>query len=283
MQRVAIIGAGELGGAVAHALARRDIVRSITLVDEAGRVAAGKALDIAQAAPVEGFATSLAGATDVSMAAGASAVIIADRAGRGEWLGEEALALLKRLTQTANGAIIVCAGAAHCELIGRGVRELPIDRARLFGSAPEALAGGARALAALALNGSPRDVSLSVLGVPPHHTVIPWADATIGGFALTRLLDEPSRRRLVERVAALWPPGPYALAAAAAMTVEAIAGRSRRMVSCFVAPGLFVAGGGAQARSGAMPIRLGPGGIVEVVLPSLSGAERVALDNAMQI
>src|SRR5262245_3871780 len=48
MQEVAIVGAGELGGAVAHVLARRDAVRSIVLADESGRVAAGKALDIAQ-------------------------------------------------------------------------------------------------------------------------------------------------------------------------------------------------------------------------------------------
>ena len=61
MREVAIVGAGELGGAVAHVLARRDVVRSLVLVDESGRVAAGKALDIAQAAPVEGFATQLTG------------------------------------------------------------------------------------------------------------------------------------------------------------------------------------------------------------------------------
>ena len=283
MQRVAIIGAGELGGAVAHALARRDIVRSITLVDDAGRIAAGKALDIAQAAPVEGFATDLAGANDVSMAAGASVVIVADRAGRGEWQGEDALTLLKQLTRTAADAIIVCAGASQRELVERGVGELRIAGARLLGSAPEALAGGARALVALARNGSPRDVSLSVLGVPPDHTVIPWADATMGGFALTRLIDEPSRRRLAARVNALWPPGPYALAAAAAMAVECMAGRSRRMTCCFVAPELFAEGAGTRARTGAMPVRLGPGGIVEVVMPSLSAAESVALDTALQL
>ena len=79
MQDVAIIGAGELGGATAHALARSNLVRSITLIDDTRRVAAGKALDIAQAAPVEGFATQVSGATDVSVAAGASIVILADR------------------------------------------------------------------------------------------------------------------------------------------------------------------------------------------------------------
>src|SRR5690349_7589659 len=71
MREVAIIGAGELGGALAHALARRDLARTITLVDEHGRVAEGKALDISQAAPVEGFATQLAGSTDLAAGLGA--------------------------------------------------------------------------------------------------------------------------------------------------------------------------------------------------------------------
>ncbi|OLC42891.1 MAG: hypothetical protein AUH43_21580 [Acidobacteria bacterium 13_1_40CM_65_14] len=156
MHSVAIVGAGELGGTIAHALARHDAVRAITLIDESGRVAAGKALDIAQAAPVEGFATELTGTTDLSNAASAAVVVIADRVTGGEWQGEDALMLLKRLTQTASSAVIVCAGASARELVDRGVRELKMSRARLFGSAPEALAGGVRALVALAVNDETR-------------------------------------------------------------------------------------------------------------------------------
>ena len=280
MQDVAIIGAGELGGATAHALARSNLVRSITLIDDTRRVAAGKALDIAQAAPVEGFATQLSGATDVSVAAGASIVVLADRITGGEWQGEDGLVLLRQLSRTAPGAVILCAGTSQRELIERGVGELHLSRSRLFGSAPEALAAAARALVALAVNGSPRDIALSVLGVPPAQTVIPWVDASIAGLALTRLVDEPSRRRLSARVTALWPPGPYALAAAATVIIEAMAGRSRRVASCFVAPDDSA---GRHTRTGAMPVRLGSAGIVEVVLPSLSAVEQVALDNAMML
>jgi malate dehydrogenase len=280
MQEVAIIGAGELGGALAHVLARRDLVGSIRLIDEKGRVAEGKALDIAQAAPVEGFATQMSGSADVSTAAGATVIVIADRFAAGEWDGEDALQLVHRLEQSAPAAVLLCAGASQRELIDAGVRELHVARTRLFGSAPEALAAGARALVALAANGSPRDVALSVLGVPPAQTVIPWEDATLAGFALTRLVDEPSRRRLAARVTALWPPGPYALATAATMVIEAIAGRSRRIASCFVAPDTSA---GRRTRTGALPVRLGPAGIGDVLVPSLSVVESVALDNAMQI
>jgi malate dehydrogenase len=278
MQEVAIVGAGELGGALAHVLARRNAARSIRVIDEQGRAADGKALDIAQAAAVEGFATRISGATDWSTAAGAGVIVIADRFGGGEWSGEEGLQLLRQLARSAPDAVLLCAGASQRELVDRGVRELHVGWRRVLGSAPEALAAGARALVALTANGSPRDVALSVLGIPPSHTVIPWEDATLAGFALTRLVNEPTRRRLAARVAALWPPGSYALATAAALAVEAIAGRTRRIVSAFVAPDTTA---GQRSRTAAMPVRLGSGGIVDVLTPTLSVGEKVALENAM--
>jgi malate dehydrogenase len=278
MDQVAIVGGGELGGLLAHVLARRDIASDIRLIDDNGRAAEGKALDISQAAPVEGFASRLSGSADVSVAAGASVVAIADPFGAPEWQGEPAMLLLKRLRDFAPRALIVCAGASHCDLVERGARELHLSRTRLFGSAPEALAGGVRALTAIEANGAPSDISLSVLGIPPHHIVIPWEEATVGGFALARVLGEPARRRLEGRVAALWPPGPYALASAAARVIDAILGGSRRLVTCFVAPDDSA---GRRARAAALPVRLGPTGVIEVMLPEMSVRERVRLENAM--
>jgi malate/lactate dehydrogenase len=271
MQDVAIIGAGELGGALAHVLARRDVASAIRLIDESGRVAAGKALDIAQA--------RLSGSTDISSAAGASVIAVADRVGpAGEWQGDDGVALLRRLIQIAAGSVVLCVGASQRELVERGVRELRMSRFRLFGSAPEALAAAARAIVALEVNGSPRDVTLALVGEPPTQVVVPWDEATIGGFAATRVLDEPSRRRIVARLPALWPPGPYALASAAAKIIEAIAGRSRARAIGFVAPDDTQ---GRRARAAALPVRLHAAGIAEVVLPKLGVHDRVALDNAM--
>jgi len=278
MRQAAIIGAGELGGATAHFLARRDYAQSIVIVDERDRVAAGKALDIAQAAPIEGFATQMTSGADVSMAAGADVIVIAERAQGGEWTGEEAFGLVKRIAASAPGAVIVLAGPSSRETIERSVVEGGIARRRLIGSAPEALTASARALAALAVSGSPRDAALAVLGVPPSHVVIAWENATIAGFALAPLIDEPTRRRLTDQVRAMWPPGPHALAAAAVKTIAAIEGRSRQLVSAFVGPDGTM---GTRARTAAVPIRVGPGGVIETVIPELSVVERVALDNAM--
>jgi malate dehydrogenase len=278
VEDIAIIGAGELGGALADALARLDIAAGIRLIDEAGRVAEGKALDIMQSAPIEGFSTDVSGSSDLAAAGGAALVVIADRVRGAEWQGEDGLLLLKRLTPFAGRSPILCAGASQRELVDRGVRELHIARERLFGSAPEALAGGARALVALTLDGSPRDVALSVLGLPPAQIVIPWEEATFAGFALTKLIDQPARRRAAARIAALWPPGPYALAAASAKAAATMFGRSRMIVSCFVAPDDAA---GIRKRTTALPARLNRRGIERVVCPELSGADRVALDSAM--
>src|SRR5215470_17756311 len=251
MHQVAIIGAGEIGGLLAHALARRNVAPEIVLIDDNGRAAQGKALDIAQAAPIEGFASRVSGTADTAVAAGAVIVVLADPFGSAALTGEAALLVLKRLRQFAPRTLIVCADASHRELVERGVRELHMERTRLIGSAPEALVAGVRALVAVETGNLPRDVTLTAIGVPPHHIVVPWEDATIGGFGLTRLLSEPEKRRLDSRVTALWPPGPYALAAAATKTIDAVLKRSEGLMACFVAPDDSA---GLRTRAAALPV-----------------------------
>jgi len=280
MDRVVIVGAGELGGLLAHLLARRAIAHDVHLIDEHGRVAEGKALDIMQAAPVEGFSTRVSGSSDLSLAGGATAVVIADVFRGGEWEGESALPLLKNLRDYSPKALVVCAGASQRVLVERGVQELRFPRTRLIGSAPEALAAGVRGIIAAELRSSPRDVLVTAVGVPPDHIVVPWEDATLGGFSLHRLIGEPERRRLDSRVERLWPPGPYALASAAAKIVDTMLGRSDRIVTCFVAPDESA---GRRTRAAALPARLNRSGLVEVVLPELNGRDRVRLDNAIML
>jgi malate dehydrogenase len=275
---VAIVGAGELGGSIAHLLAKRAIVRRIQLVDPAGQIAAGKALDIMQAGPVEGFGTPIAGSTDISRVSGAGLVIIADAAGPDG--SNDDLLVLKQVSQLAARAVVLCAGANGRTLVERGVRELRYKRERLIGSAPEALASAVRALVALQTNGSVRDVTLTVLGVPPAHAVINWDAVTVNGFAATRLIDEPARRRLSAQVAPLWPPGSHALGHAAVEAVAAMTGVSRRTVSCFVAPD---DSGGQRTRCIALPVRLGIAGVASVDEPTLSVAAQNALDTAMRL
>jgi malate/lactate dehydrogenase len=153
-----------------------------------------------------------------------------------------------------------------------------LPRSRVVGTAPEAIASALRAMVALEVNGSPRDVALTVFGVPPRLLVVPWEDATIGGIAATRVLDEPARRRLAALVEPLWPPGPCALANAAAAALRAVLEGSRGKVSAFVAPDDSQ---GRRTRAAALPIRIGRTGIVSADVPQLSGRDQVALDKGM--
>jgi malate dehydrogenase len=236
------------------------------------------ALDIAEAAPVEGFATRVTGAADITMAAGADIVVIADRHGKDEWAGDDAVELLRRLNAVSPRAIFLAAGAAARDTVERAVRELRLPRARIFGTAPEALASGARALVALEADASPGDVALAVFGAPPTRTVVPWEDATVKGLSSVRVLDEVARRRIAARLAALWPPGPYALASAAALAVDAAFGCTRRSLSAFVGPDDSM---GVRARAVAVQVTLDSGGVVPHQVVPLSARDQVALDNAM--
>jgi malate/lactate dehydrogenase len=232
---IAIVGSGALGGAVAHALALRDRMAEVRLIDPAGQVARGKALDIQQSSPIDSFSTKMTAADSIDAAVGADVVVVADAAeGNVEHAGEPGLGLLRHLVRAGSRAPIVCAGASQRELIARAVTELHLPRGRVLGSAPMALESALRALAGLTLDSSGVEVSLRVVGVPPRAAVVAWEEATAHGQPLGSQMAPHHIAGLAARIPGLWPPGPYALAAAATRVVEAIARGSRRRFSCFV-------------------------------------------------
>jgi malate dehydrogenase len=279
MASVAVIGAGELGGAVAQALAIRDRVARVLLVDTSVGVAAGKALDIQQSGAVSGFHTQLDGTDDLTRVMGAAVCVIADRVAHpaGE-RDDDGLALLRQLLPCMGDAPIVFAGAAQAGLMLMASREHHLPRARLVGSAPEAYASGVRAMVALEAGCSPTEVSLTVLGLPPDGLVVPWSEAAINGFALERVLTPVQLTRLEARSARLWPPGPYALGMAAARAAESVIHSSRRALSVLtVLEGEY----GVRRRVGALPALLDGRGIARLHEPALSARERVLLDTAL--
>src|SRR5687768_8364906 len=129
MTTVAIVGAGEVAGATAQALASRDAVRRVVIVDADQGAAAGKALDIRQSGPIEGFHASLEGTNDESRLTGCDLCIIADRFGTaGEWRGEEALSMLTRIVPQLGDAPLVFAGASQADLITTAATETSVRR-----------------------------------------------------------------------------------------------------------------------------------------------------------
>jgi malate/lactate dehydrogenase len=279
MLTATILGAGELGGAIAHALAARDRLSRILIVDAAGSAAAGKALDIQQMGSVDGFHTQLTGTDEQTRIAGTSVCIVADRFGKtsSEWQGDEGATMIGRLRPYLDDAPIVFAGAAQASMLLATVRDAGIPRRRAIGSAAEAFRSALAGIVAVEARCSPGEVSLTVLGSAGGF-VVPWREASIGGYTLDHALTQVQLNRIEARAARLWPPGAYALGMAAARVAEAIVGGARRTFSVLtVLEGEF----SVKDRVGALPCSLASSGIVRIGVPALSGRERTLVETAL--
>jgi malate dehydrogenase len=281
MSLVAVIGAGETGGAAARALALRGRFEVVRLIDDIESVARGKALDLMQSGPIRGCDTRVEGIGDLGAAGGAAAIILADPAGAGEWDGEPGLGVLRRLLKLGclDRTVLICAGAGHRTLMQRAIDELKLPRRCLVGSAPEALAATARALVAVEARTASNQVTLTVIGDPPGRMVIPWRDASIAGHSVLSLLTPPQLRRLERRVRGLWPPGPNTLGTAAAQLAEASALESRRLFSAYVS---LDRDNGTHAPVCAWPVSFGSEGVERITRPVLEGRDQVVVDEVLE-
>ena len=276
---IAIIGAGPLGGALAQALAERDRVREVRLIDPEGRVADGKALDLAQSAPVEQFTTRVTAAQSYAAAAGADAIVFADPIGSGDLSGDAALPIVRQIARLDAEAPLLFAGGGARSLMAMAIGELHVAPRRVLGSAPLALVSSVRALAAALLDVSPADLSIGIAGVPPRDAVIGWDAATAFHQPIAAILPAHQIAATTARVPAMWPPAPYALGSAAARVAEALAHGSRRRYTCFAAVDVADVGRNVIA---AVPVEIRKGGIARTLTPALSRHERTAFENGLR-
>ena len=74
-KKIALIGAGNIGGTLAHLAAQKEL-GDIVLFDVVEGVPQGKALDISQCGPIEGFDAKVTGSNDYADIAGADVIIV---------------------------------------------------------------------------------------------------------------------------------------------------------------------------------------------------------------
>lgn len=277
MPTVAILGAGPIGASIAHTLARRARVRDVCLIDAAASVAAGKALDIKQSGPVEGYDTRVSGDGDALAAVGASVIVIADSHESGEWEGDRGLALVRQLVSAGATGPFVFAGPKQTWLMEAAAAELGIAADRILGTAAAALTGAVRGLVALETNGSGADVSLVVTGRPPAF-VIAWSSATIGGALITDRVPAHRLLAISNQMKGLWPTGPYAIAAATAPIVEGLLSGTRAQVPAVTIVDRDL---GVRNRAALLPVTLGNGRVLAQHKPTLSQQEHVDFMNAL--
>jgi malate dehydrogenase len=276
MKAIAILGAGELGATLARLLAEAQISRRVVLVDADEGRARGKALDLLQSGPVEGYDTLVEGQSGLVASDAPDIVVVADPPELLDVSDEAARIYGRGLAPLVGPGLLIVAGAFGPAIVEAAV-DKGLPRERAAGSAPLAWASVLRRALAEELRARARDVSLTVLGLPPAHLVLPQRAATVGGVPVD-VVSAVATRRALESVRRRFL-GPVALATAAAHVLSALATRSRAQLPVFVRlNGEY----GHRGVALATPVQLAVGRIESVIEVPLDPVDRVAMDNAAQ-
>ena len=276
MKTAAIIGAGDLAATLARRIAEAELARCVVLVDPNEGRAKGKALDIAQSGPVEGFDARVEAAATLEAVVAPDVVVIADPDDLADavLLSTRGAERVAAWLPTVGKATLLVAGPHPSPLVEAAVAK-GFPRDRVLGSAPVAAAAALRRRLSTELQVEPREIAVTVLGLPPSQMVVPQAAVTVAGVPVEKVSASAFRRALGSLGGR--PPGPVALAAAALRVLRALDG-DRATVLPVVAQldGEY----GHRRVALSVPARLRSGRIESVVEVALDPVDRVAFDNA---
>jgi malate dehydrogenase len=290
--KITVVGAGHVGATTAQRVAELGIAKEVTLIDIVEGMPKGKALDLWEAAPVLGYDTRLSGGTEYGMIDGSDIVIVT--AGLPRKPGMSRDDLLKKNTEIVQGvareiearcpdAIVLVVSNPLDVMSYVMLKTTGFDRKRVIGMAGVLDTARFRSFIALELDVSVRDVSAFVLG-GHGDTMVPLPRySTVAGIPLPHLLSEERIEALVDRtrkgggeIVELLGSGSafYAPSAAVVEMAEAIIRDRNRILPC--AAWLQGEYGLSDVFVG-VPVKLGAGGIKEIVEIELTGEEKKAL------
>jgi malate dehydrogenase len=298
--KIALIGAGQIGGTLAHLIALKEL-GDVILFDIAEGTPQGKSLDIAQSGPVEGFDASLTGTNSYADLAGADVCIVTAGVPRKPGMSRDDLlginlkvmkSVGEGIKQHAPNAFVICitnpldamvwalrefSGLPHHKVVGMaGV----LDSARF------------RHFLSLEFNVSMKDVTAFVLGGHGDTMVPSVRYSTVGGIPLPDLVamgwtTQEKLDAIVQRtrdggaeIVGLLKTGSafYAPAASAVEMAEAFLKDQKRLLPCAA----FVKGQyGLDGIYVGVPVILGAGGVERVVEVKLDAAEKAMLDKSI--
>ncbi len=291
LNKVVVLGAGNIGGSLAQRLAEMDLAREVALIDIVEGLPQGKALDIQESAPILGFSTRVTGSTSLDAVAGADVVV--ETAGLARKPGMSRSDLLEKNAAIVGGhadAVRRAAPDAVCVVVTNPVDVMTyffrqrsgLPSARVFGESGTLDTARFRWFVAEALGVAPRDVVGFVLGTHGD-TMVPVLSLTsVSGVPLTALLPPDRLAKIVDRakqgggeIVNLLKTGSafYAPTASQAELVRAVALDEHRLLP--VAAHLDGAFGESDVCVG-VPVVLGRAGVEKVVEVGLTAAERAA-------
>jgi malate dehydrogenase len=288
--KVTVVGAGNVGATVAQEVARADYA-DVVLVDIVEGLPQGKALDIDSAGPVLGYEARVTGTNSYDETAGSDVVVVTSGSPRKPGMSRDDLvttnqAIVRAVTEQAVDAspdaiVVVVTNPldAMCH-VAKDASGFP--KGRVFGMAGILDTARFRTFIAWATDSSDRDVQAMVLGGHGDQMVPVVSSTSVGGVPLPKLLLKEKIDELVERtrkgggevVNLLGTSAWYAPGAAVAEMVAAIVHDQKRILPCTA---LLEGEYGIDGLYMGVPVKLGAGGIEEVVELDLSEWERAEL------
>ncbi|MFY9488681.1 MAG: malate dehydrogenase [Solirubrobacterales bacterium] len=295
-KKITVVGAGNVGATCAQRLAERDYA-DVVLVDIVDGIPQGKALDLNQAGPVVGYEATLTGTTGYEETSGSDIVVITSGFPRQPGMSRDDLlaknkeivgGVAKEVAERSPDAIVIVVTNpldAMCHVV-YDVTGFP--RQRVVGMAGVLDSARFRTFLAWELGVSTRDVTGFVLG-GHGDTMVPVVSYTnVSGIPVSQKISAGRLEEIVQRtrdggaeIVKFLQKGSayYAPSAATVEMVDAIIHDQKRVIPCaalcegeYGMDGLFVG----------VPVKLGAGGVEEIIEIDLSDDETAALKNSAE-
>jgi malate dehydrogenase len=290
-RKVTVVGAGMVGGVVAQGLAARDYA-DVVVVDIVEGMPQGKSLDLMQSGPVLGYDSNLIGANSYEDTAGSDVVVITSGIARKPGMSRDDLlrtnmGIVRGVTEQ------VVAHSPDCVII---VVANPLDamchvaydasgfpKSRVIGMAGVLDSARFRTFIAMELQVSVEDIQALVLG-GHGDTMVPLPRfTTVAGIPITELMSAERIAALSERTAnggaeivGLLKTGSayYAPGNSTVQMVDAVMLDKNRVLPASV---LLEGEYGLHGLFVGVPVKLGAGGVKQIIEVALTDDERQAL------
>jgi malate dehydrogenase len=295
MNKITVIGAGNVGATCANVIAHKDLAKEVVLVDIKEGLAEGKALDIWQTSSINHFDTRVTGSTnDYLKTKGSGIIVITSGIPRKPGMSRDDLIktnanIVKEVTEKAikysPDAIIIVVSNPLDVMTYAAFLAANTDPHKVFGMAGILDTGRFKAFLADALHGSPNDIQAMLMG-GHGDTMVPLPRyTTVSGIPVTELLEKDVIDKIVDRtrkgggelVALMGTSAWYAPGAAVAQMVEAIVDDQKRIFPvCSYLNGEY----GQKKLYLGVPVKLGKGGVEEIIEINLNAEENKLLTSS---
>ncbi len=292
-RKITVVGAGNVGATCAQVLATRDYAE-VVLVDIVENLPQGKALDINQMGPILGYEPTVVGANAYEATAGSDVIVITAGVPRKPGMSRDDLVTTNEkivgsvteqaVAQSPEATIIVVSNPldAMCH-VAKNVSGFPKNR--VVGQAGILDTARLRTFIAWETGSSAKDVTAVVLGGHGDQMVPVVSASMVGGVPVAKLVSRDRIEAMVERtrkgggeiVDLLGTSAWYAPGAAAAQMVDAIMLDEKRVLPCTA----YLEGEyGIDGLYMGVPVKLGAGGVEEIVEVELNDEERGWLEES---